>query len=76
MVSVMKQVEKGYDGKAIVKVLQVDQNDENYSLAVKYNIKVVPTLIFLNGDGSEYKRVEGFMSQKSIEDIFSKMGVK
>jgi thioredoxin 1 len=72
----MKQVEKEYEGKAVVKVIGIDQSEENYNLAEKYNIRVVPTLIFLNVDGSEYKRVEGFTSQKDIEAIFSKMGVK
>jgi len=76
MVSVMKEVEKEYEGKAVVKILKVDENEENYNLAKKYNIRVVPTLIFLNGDGTVYKRIEGFTPQKEIEDIFSKMGVK
>lgn len=76
MVSVMKQVEKEYDGKAVVKTLQIDKSEEDYNLAIKYNIRVVPTLIFLNGDGSEYKRIEGFTPQKDIEAILNKMGVK
>lgn len=72
----MKQVEKEYEGKAIVKVVAVDESEENYNLAIKYSIRVVPTLIFLNSDGSEYKRVEGYTSNKDIEEIFSNMGVK
>jgi len=76
MVSVMKEVEKEYEGKAVVKILKVDENEENYNLAKKYNIRVVPTLIFLNGDGTVYKRIEGFTPQNDIEEIFSKMGVK
>lgn len=76
MVSVMKQVEKEYEGKSVVKILNVDKSEENYNLAVKYNLRVVPTLIFLNGDGSVYKRIEGFMSQKDIEETFGEMGVK
>lgn len=76
MVSVMNQVKKEYEGKASVKVIDVDESKENYNLAVKYKITAVPTLIFLNSDGSEYTRELGFTPQKDIEDIFSKMGVK
>lgn len=76
MVSVMEQVEKEYKGKAVVKILKVDESEENYNLATKYNIRVVPTLIFLNGDGTVYKRIEGFTTQKEIEEIFDKIGVK
>lgn len=76
MVSVMKEVKKEYNNKAVVKSLIVDESEENYNLARKYKIAVVPTLIFLNKDGSEYKRVEGFTPQKDIEEIFSNMGVK
>lgn len=76
MVSVMEQVQKEYEGKAVVNILQIDQNEDNYNLAKKYSIRIVPTLIFLNGDGTVYKRIEGFIPQKDIEEIFSKMGVK
>ena len=76
MVSVMKEVNKEYVGRAVVKTLIVDESEENYNLARKYGIRVVPTLIFLNADGSEYKRIEGYTPQKDIEEIFSKMGVK
>lgn len=76
MVSVMEQVEKEYKGKATVKTLEIDKSEENYDLARKYNIRAVPTLIFLNEDGSVYKRIEGFTPQKEIEGIFTKMGVR
>jgi len=76
MVSVMKEVEKEYKDKAIVKTLIIDESEENYNLAMKYKIRVVPTLIFLNPDGSEYKRIEGFTEKKDIKKIFSNMGVK
>ena len=76
MVSVMKEIKKEYEGRATVKTLIVNESEENYKLAGRYNIRVVPTLIFLNSDGSEYKRIEGFTPQKDIEEVFSKMGVK
>lgn len=76
MVSVMKEVEKEYKGKAIIKTLLVNESKENYNLAGKYNIMVVPTLVFLKEDGSEYKRIEGFTPKKDIDKIFSEMGVK
>ena len=76
MVSVMKEVKKEYEGKVIVKTLMVYESDENFKVAKQYRITGLPTLIFLNPDGSEYKRIEGFTPQKDIEEVFSKMGVK
>lgn len=72
----MKQVEKEYVDKATVKIISVDESKENYNLAMKYKVTVVPTLIFINGDGSVYKRIEGYVSQKNIEEVFNNMGVK
>lgn len=72
----MDEVEKEYEGKAMVKVFVLDESDDAQTIPKKYNIRVVPTLIFFNKGGSEYKRIEGYLSQKDIENIFSKMGVK
>lgn len=76
MESVIEKVQKEYEGKAEVKNIVLDTSDEGNNIPRKYKIRVVPTLIFFNKDGSEYKRIEGYLSQKDIEEIFSKMGVK
>lgn len=72
----MNQVKKEYEGKASIRVIDVDASKDNYNLALKYKITAVPTLIFLNKDGSEYERELGFTPQKDIEEILGKMGVK
>lgn len=73
MVPVLEEVKKVYDGKAVVKVIDVyDSPDE----ANKYGIKVIPTQIFLDKDGKEFFRHEGFFSKEEISEVFNQMGVK
>lgn len=73
MVPVLDEIKKAYNGKVVVKVIDVnDYPDE----ANKYDIKVIPTQIFLDKDGKEFFRHEGFFSEEEIAEIFNKMGVK
>ena len=73
MVPVLEEVKKMYDGKATVKVIDVyDSPDE----ANKYKISVIPTQIFLDKDGKEVFRHEGFFPKEEIVKVFDKMGVK
>lgn len=54
-----------YDGK--VKVCKVDI-DENVSLAERFGIEVIPTLIVFDG-GAEKARKVGLISQAEIESV-------
>lgn len=40
--------------------------DKNPELASKYKIYGIPTLVFLNPDGSETKRIEGYIDSNSL----------
>ena len=73
MVPILDEVKKMYDGKAVVKVIDVYDNPE---AARKYEIKVVPTQIFLDKDGKEVSRHEGFSSKEDIVKVFKDMGVE
>ena len=39
------------------------------ALIKKYNITLVPTMIFLKKDGNVYKKTEGYMTEKELESI-------
>lgn len=66
---VMHEVEQEYSERIIFKKLNVASMDQTIQqLAKKYNVMVVPTLIFLNKDGSVNKRTEGLMSKPELED--------
>lgn len=40
--------------------------DTNMDAARKYNVRSVPTMVVVNDDGSEVKRVVGMMNEKQI----------
>jgi thioredoxin 1 len=73
MVPVLDEVKKAYKGKAIVKIIDVNDSPDE---ANKYGIRVIPTQIFLDKEGKEFFRHEGFYSKENIVKIFDKMGVK
>ncbi len=73
MVPVLAKVKKMYEGKAVVKIIDVYENPE---AANRYEIRVVPTQIFLDKDGNVVFRHEGFFSKEEIVKIFKDMGVE
>ena len=73
MVPVLDEVKKAYKGKAVVKVIDVNNFPGE---ANKYSIRVIPTQVFLDKNGKEFFRHEGFFSKDAIVKIFDEMGVK
>ena len=73
MVPVLAEVKKVYKDKAVVNVIDVNDHQEQ---ADKYDIRVIPTQVFLDKDGKEFFRHEGFFSKEEIIEVFNKMGVK
>ena len=41
----------------------------------RYNIRVIPTTIFLDADGEEHYRQEGFMDKETIVAKFKELGI-
>ena len=75
MKPVMDQVEKKYPGQ--VKVVFYDvRTGQGRSEGRKYNIRVIPTQVFLDKDGKEYFRHEGFYPFEEVEKILKLKGVK
>ncbi len=44
--------------------------------AVQYGIRAIPTQIFLDKDGNEYFRHEGFFPKEELVEVLKKQGVK
>ncbi len=61
-----------YKGKAIV--LAVDM-DVNRDLVRKFNIRIMPTQVFLLPNGNEFFRNEGTLEREHIAQVFAKMGL-
>lgn len=75
MKPVMEAIEKEYNDQ--VKVIFYDVwTDEGKEYGVKYQIRAIPTQVFLDKDGKEYYRHMGFFSKDEVVDILKKGGVK
>ena len=48
---------------------------EGRQYAQKYRIRVIPTQVFLDENGKEYFRHEGFFPKEEVEKVLAKAGV-
>ena len=75
MVPIMDDIKKEYAGQ--VQVLFYDVwTDEGKPYGAKYKIRLIPTQIFLDKDGKEYFRHEGFFAKEQLVEILKQQGVK
>jgi thioredoxin-related protein len=69
MEPVVSDLEKKHGDRISVVVLNVYENMEK---AEKYDVRVVPTILLLDGAGDVLERVEGYMSLSDIEKMLEK----
>lgn len=75
MQPVMKEIEEEYSDQ--VKVIFYDVwTPEGNPYAKKHNIRVIPTQVFLDKEGKEYFRHEGFFPKDELVEVLKKGGVK
>ncbi len=75
MQPIMKEVAEEYKGQ--VKVLFHDVwTPKGKDDAEKYNIRVIPTQVFLDKDGKEYFRHEGYFPKEDLIKVLKMKGVK
>lgn len=75
MQPVMKAIESKYGGQ--VKVIFYDVwTKEQKPYAEKYGIKLIPTQVFLDENGKEFHRHEGFYPEAEIDKILQGKGLK
>ena len=75
MQPIMKEIEKEYVGQ--VKVVFHDVwTPEGEPFAGQFNIRLIPTQVFLDKDGKEYFRHEGFFPKEELVKILKQQGVK
>ena len=68
MESMMCEVMPLYADKVVYEKIDSQSNDkQTQSMIKKYNVTVVPTVIFLNKDGSVYKKTEGAYDKEEFE---------
>ena len=75
MQPIMKAVAEEYKGQ--VKVVFHDVwTPKGKADAVKYNIRIIPTQVFLDKNGKEYYRHEGFFPKDDVVKVIKMQGVK
>jgi thioredoxin 1 len=75
MQPVMKAIEAKYAGD--VKVVFHDVwTAAGKPQVSKYNVRLIPTQVFLDADGKEFYRHEGFLPEEEIHKLLRKRGLK
>ena len=75
MQPIMKEIEEEYKNQ--VKVVFYDVwTREGSPYAEKYKIRVIPTQVFLDKDGKEYSRHEGFFPKEELVQVLKMQGVE
>ena len=71
MQPVMKNIEKKYGAK--IRVIFYDVwTEAGMPYSKKYNIRVIPTQVFLDSDGNEFYRHQGFFPEAEIVKLLDK----
>jgi thioredoxin 1 len=75
MQPIMKEIEEEYGDQ--VKVVFYDvRTPEGRPYAYKYRIRVIPTQVFLDREGNEYFRHQGFFPKEELVKVLKQQGVK
>lgn len=75
MQPVMKAIEEKYKGQVEVIFYDVWKDDQKH-YAEKYKIKLIPTQVFLDENGKEFFRHEGFYPEAEIDKLLKSKGLK
>ena len=75
MQPIMKSLEKKY-GEQLKVVFYDVWKKEHKDKSEKYGIKLIPTQIFQDENGKEFKRHEGFYPEAEIDKILQSKGLK
>jgi len=75
MQPVMKAIEEKYAGQVKVVFYDVWKEDQR-RYAEQYKIRVIPTQVFLDQNGHELMRHEGFYPEKDIDVFLQSKGLK
>lgn len=73
MFPILNSIEEKYQEKLVVKFINVYSDSKNTK---KYNIRIIPTQIFLNSDGKVLYRHEGVLYEDEIIEKLNELGVK
>ena len=67
-----KQLERELSNWDGVEIIEIDA-DENEEICEKYNIRGIPTLIFLDENNNELGRIVGMITKEQIQDFINEL---
>lgn len=74
MNKVFKDIFPKYEGKIILTEIQVqDRNSFNNEQIKKYNVTLVPTIVLLNSNGQQVRRIEGAVSKEKMDSYLQEL---
>lgn len=74
MNKVFKEIFPKYNGKIILTEIQVqDKNSFSEEQIKKYNVTLVPTIVLLNSDGRQVKRIEGAVPKEQMDKYLQEL---
>jgi len=74
MKPVMKKIEDRYAGRVQVVFYDI-WTAAGKPYAKQYNVRMIPTQVFLDAEGKEFYRHEGFLAAEAIEKLLKNRGV-
>jgi thioredoxin 1 len=74
MAGELEALAQQYKGSVDVVFVDVNKSEEGAALARELGIQIIPTQIFLDPDGNELARHEGYMSKEDIVRAFQEYG--
>jgi len=75
MKPVMEAIENKYGDQINVVFYDIKRSDQK-QYAQQYRIKLIPTQVFLDENGSELMRHEGFFAEEAIDTFLQSQGLK
>ena len=72
---ILDEIEKEYEGQVLVRFYDV-RSLFGRPYAEKYNVRMIPTQVFIDKDGNEYYRHVGFFPKDEVAKILELRGVK
>ena len=73
MKPILDELAKQYEGRAVIKIIDISEHPDQ---AEAYRIQLIPTQVFIDAEGNEVFRHEGFMPKEDIVAKLAGMGVQ
>ena len=73
MSKVLKKIDSDYANRLATEYIDVNKHSD---VARHYEVRYVPTLIFIDANGKEFAMKVGYLSLDEVLEVFKKAGVK